>query len=536
MNKFLQQQKCFITTLAPVHMGAGEDYYPTQYVMDDGILYAFDEMQMGRALGGKMMMEMAKQAESGKDAMTALQKKVYEQREKLKAVAERSLPVSSGIQSKYTQTMNGGRNELAIQRTFFNPFDGNPVIPGSGIKGAIRTALLDQLNNGKPLSSKVKDAKNRAGGELQKELLGNKGITDDPMRLLKLSDASYQHIDNLNATEVLYSVRRKRNPVEGRKPNSTTVMLECIEPWRARSFVADISLLDRSLADRNTQVLPADLCSFAACCNRYYLPKLEAELRFLSSKGYSCIGKSEAAWSKRLRELLSGELKKALSENRVFLLRLGKHGGAEDKTLNGVRSVKIMLEKVDGKNRSENRSSTTEVGLACRGDVGEMQNLMPFGWVLVELGEQNLPETMKFVREMAEPAYTRLQKDTARIAEREKVMAEQQAREKAEREKREAEAKADANKVAALAAMSDEMREIHSLLDRMARGEDKGKGAGCQLAGSVGKITDSAVNWPAVEKQKLLEVMPDLLRYLGIDAKADKWKKRINAIKSQVGS
>lgn len=528
MNNFLQQQTCFITTLSPVHMGSGEDYYPTQYVIDNGDLYAFDEMQMSKALGSNMMLEMAKLAESGRDAMTALQKKVFDQKEKLKPVAERCIPVSVGIQQKYTATLKGGQNQLAIQRTFYNPFDQKPIITGSGIKGAIRTALLDQLNNSRPLSSKVKEARNKANTELQKELLGNKGVTDDPLRLLKLSDAAYAHTDNLHATEVLYSVRRKRNPVEGRNPNSTTVMLECIEPWRSRSFTADITLLDRSLADKNTRVLPADIAAFAACCNRYYLPKLDAELRFLEAKGYSHSQKTEAAWSKRLRELLAGELKEALITNRIFLLRLGKYGGAEDKTLNGIRSIKIMRPKPE---RPVDKDRTTEVGLACRGDVTEMQNLMPFGWVLVELGEQQLPETMAFVREMAEPAYARKEKDAEREAERFKAIAEQQAKEQAEREKREIEAKIDAEQAAKFAAMNDEMREIQALLDRMIKGEDKNKGAGSQFAGSLGKTLEAAVNWPAEEKAKLLEETPNLLKHLAIDPKNDKWKKRINGLK-----
>jgi hypothetical protein len=160
-----------------------------------------------------------------------------------------------------------------------------------------------------------------------------------------------------------------------------------------------------------------------------------------------------------------------------------------------------------------------------------MQNLMPFGWVLVELGEQQLPETMAFVREMAEPAYARKEKDAEREAERFKAIAEQQAKEQAEREKREIEAKIDAEQAAKFAAMNDEMREIQALLDRMIKGEDKNKGAGSQFAGSLGKTLEAAVNWPAEEKAKLLEETPNLLKHLAIDPKNDKWKKRINGLK-----
>lgn len=534
MNNFLQQQKCFITTLAPVHMGAGEDYYPTQYVMDEGMLYAFDEMQMSKALGSNMMNQLASLAETGDRALMAIQTEINKQKDKLKTIAEHCMPVAHGVQSIYTsrigKTKQDANNKLEIQRTFYNPFDSLPVVTGSGIKGAIRTAILDEINKGNALTNEVRSEKNQAKS-LQSKLLDYKKVDEDPMRLLKLSDATYNHDDNLNATEILLAASRKRNPREGQEVNKMPVMLECIAPWRSRSFTFDIALLDRSLAEQKAQKtfrLPSDLKAIAAACNRYYRPKLEKELAFLDQRGYSHINKIEATWAKQLRTLLTGELKELLDSNRVFLLRLGKHGGAEDKTLNGVRSIRIMRPKPQ---QAEFRDKTTEIRLAAH-NVGDTQNLMPFGWVLIELGEQNLPETMKFVREMAEPAYARLKKDAARVAEREKVLEEQHAKEKAEREKREAEEKAEAKKAEALAAMSDEMREIQSLLDRMAKGEDKGKGAGCQLAISVGKIMDAGMKWPVTEKQKLLDVIPDLLKYLGIDPKADKWKKRINALKA----
>ena len=534
MNNFLQQQKCFITTLAPVHMGAGEDYYPTQYVIDDGNLYAFDEMQMSKALGSNMMLELAELAATGDRALIAIQTEINKQKEKLKPISEHCIPVAHGVQTIYTsrigKTKQDASNKLEIQRTFSNPFNNLPVVTGSGIKGAIRTAILDEINKGNALTNDVRNEKNQATA-LQKKLLDYKGVDEDPLRLLKLGDSTYQHTDNLNATEILFATSRKRTPREGQEVNKMPVMLECIAPWRSRSFACDIALLDRTLAEQKAQKsfrIPVDLQTIAATCNRYYRPKLEKELAFLDMRGCSHFNKTEAIWSRRLRALLAGELKGALDKNQVFLLRLGKHGGAEDKTLNGVRSIRIMRPKPQS---AEFRDKTTEIRLAAN-NVGDTQNLMPFGWVLVELGEQNLPETMSFIREMAEPAYARLQKDAAHAAEREKALAEQQAREKAEREKREAEEKAESEKAAALAAMSDEMREIQSLLDRMAKGEDRGKGAGCQLAGSVGKTLEAGVQWSATDKQSLLEAAPRLLAHLGIDPKNDKWKKRINALRN----
>jgi CRISPR-associated protein Csm5 len=315
MNNFLQQQKCFITTLAPVHMGAGEDYYPTQYVIDDGNLYAFDEMQMSKALGSNMMLELAELAATGDRALIAIQTEINKQKEKLKPISEHCIPVAHGVQTIYTsrigKTKQDASNKLEIQRTFSNPFNNLPVVTGSGIKGAIRTAILDEINKGNALTNDVRNERNQAKA-LQNKLLDYKKVDEDPMRLLKLGDSSYQHTDNLNATEVLFAASRKRTPREGQEINKMPVMLECISPWRSRSFVCDIALLDRTLAEKKAQKalrLPSDLSAIAAACNRYYRPKLEKELEFLNQKGYSHTSNSEATWSKNSEVIASRRIK-----------------------------------------------------------------------------------------------------------------------------------------------------------------------------------------------------------------------------------
>ena len=42
---FLQRHHLYLTPLSPLHLGTGEDYQPTEYVISDGILYVFDPAQ-----------------------------------------------------------------------------------------------------------------------------------------------------------------------------------------------------------------------------------------------------------------------------------------------------------------------------------------------------------------------------------------------------------------------------------------------------------------------------------------------------------
>ena len=43
---FLDTYDLVISTLSPVHVGCGEDYEPTNYVIDDDTLHAFDPSKL----------------------------------------------------------------------------------------------------------------------------------------------------------------------------------------------------------------------------------------------------------------------------------------------------------------------------------------------------------------------------------------------------------------------------------------------------------------------------------------------------------
>lgn len=90
-------------------------------------------------------------------------------------------------------------------------------------------------------------------------------------------------------------------------------------------------------------------------------------------------------------KLLSDPLRQRLDQNEVFLLRAGRHSGAESVTLNGVRLIKILLDKnpETKKQRFENRSSVTSWWLAAN-DTQARTGMLPFGWLLVDLQPMEL--------------------------------------------------------------------------------------------------------------------------------------------------
>ncbi len=90
-----------------------------------------------------------------------------------------------------SQREDNGRkvnNQLEIARHAFNPYNQTPYFAGSSIKGAIRTALLNAINDGDRLPIRVdssRDVPRGEGDKLQKRLLGYQAIPDDPVALVK---------------------------------------------------------------------------------------------------------------------------------------------------------------------------------------------------------------------------------------------------------------------------------------------------------------------------------------------------------------
>ncbi|MCP5319266.1 MAG: hypothetical protein H7A12_00285 [Pseudomonadales bacterium] len=537
-----------VSTLGPLHLGCGEDYLPTAYVMDENYLYAIPELRLPAVLGKQAMAELAKAAmDGGDDGLRRIQARIEREKARLIPYATHRVVVPQAIFQHYNtrvgqvaQREQDGKsviNRLAIQRTARNPIDQRVLLAGCAVKGAIRTAVLDALNAGHkapPPSRELRPVERF--DKLQKKLLDFREVNEDPFRLLKLSDAYYAHADDLLSAEIRVAVSVKRKPVAGRSAATINTFLECVAPWRSRCFELTVSLHDRELAENDSRRkertgkpfnLPKDLDGFFDRCNAYYLPKLRQELIELGEHGYFEPESGGIHWVKELQNLLAGELGGALKSGQAFLLRLGKHSGAEDKTLNGAREITIRGKKGA---TDQIRERTNEVRLAALRQNAN-SGVLPFGWVVVERPGTRLLQTHAFLRRMADPAYQQLDRlrelDTKAVAAREQ--AEIKERERIEREEQvRLEAKAKEER---LKSLSDNGRAVETLRQRMEAGEGKGLGAGCTLASDLNRTIENASAWDAQDRSALRELAVTLYTHLGIDPKRnDKARKRLRTL------
>lgn len=397
MTHFLQHYTLKLTPLSPINIGADESYEPGNYVIDTdaGALYSFDS---GAAVAGLNASEKNRllaivNGKPDEDMLTKVQGFFHDNRDSLLAFANSPVPTASGVKSLYekrigkiAQRETGVKNvinKLEIDRTFYNPIDGKPLLPGSSLKGAIRTALLDQRNHNNPPREG-----NLRSQQLQEQLFEGKFDTD-PLRLLAVADAGWRGKDDKPACQIQFAVNRKRKPVldeHGRlrkaMGDNLYQLLECISPSQYQSFEGSLTLHTPSAVIPNSSKLPRQqwtIKAIAEACNGFYLGLFWRELAEIKERQYL-----KADWIKQMEDLMANGLLKKLNDGQAFLLRVGRYSGAEALTLNGLRNIRIM----QGKGQPAKSGKHPITWWLAADQSSDNQNLLPFGWLLVEIDPQ----------------------------------------------------------------------------------------------------------------------------------------------------
>ena len=233
-------------------------------------------------------------------------------------------------------------------------------IPGSEIKGAIRTAILNCLFN-----IKKNDYNTRCGylfnklenKKFSKERI-NKTLDKDLVEIFKniiIRDAIKENVK----TKIYQTINMKkdRNHQQNRRkhPLSIANYVECIE--KKEEFVVEI--IDK----RNY------LQNIGKICNAFYIPKINQDINYYFYK------KGSIDTSKL----------KCLGKNK-FLLKIGRFTGAESKSLDNVRY--IPTSHCNDKTKTSAVTFARDEDFIVKDKVNDFVNkLEPFGWVVCEIIE-----------------------------------------------------------------------------------------------------------------------------------------------------
>ncbi|MCS6997529.1 MAG: type III-A CRISPR-associated RAMP protein Csm5 [Casimicrobiaceae bacterium] len=387
MTRFFEAVPVALTPLTPIHVGCGEDFEPTNYVIDGGVLYEFDAARVALTESERDRLLSAVNRE-GDEAIRAVQSFFFEKRRSCIEKSWLRVPVAPAVDNWYrsrigkvAQRESSGRtvsNQLVIERTARHPHTGKPYLPGTSLKGSIRTAWLNHID---PTPLIARDPNNpppreERSADVEKELLGGEFFCD-PFRLVKVADAAGEQV----VSRVLFCVNRARDQMDPsadqRFEKNLFVVREVIVGGQYRALTGEIRLDHLpNVAGDGVPARERRIRSFeqlARACNGFYLPRFRHELDLLRRR----FGNDQ--WIGRVEKLLT-ELNVDFEAGRSMLIRVGRHSGAECVTLDKRRWIQIK----GGKRRPTHwsREATTIWLAAERQD--ENRELIPFGWLLIE--------------------------------------------------------------------------------------------------------------------------------------------------------
>ena len=396
-NTFQQTYNLKITTLSPVHIGDTYSFEPTNYVICESLsdnnaqstlicpecgcensieyvrkyhccgeceepleiegdsessenyLYTFTPKQLSEALSVSDKNRLLDIVKRDID-LIRLQKFFKDNTKKIAAKGTKHALVCPACAKKYkekfgnTDKQRGKENQFMIEKNICNPATDLAYIPATSLKGAIRTALMSKRNESYHLNvEKYKNDKGKYNGsKTEKDLYDYKEATSDPFKYLKLGDTTPEN-------DYLTQICSAQNYA---KMSSQT-----------KKIPTDMEVIPHGVIFSSQLMIDSrfkqDIQSIRKACNDFYGKRLAAD------KEYMCKKHS-------IPEVFFNNIASAMQKPNVFLLRLGKHSGAESLTIEDMRKIWIHTKKYYA-------DSSTSCWFAENG-----REKLPFGWCLVE--------------------------------------------------------------------------------------------------------------------------------------------------------
>lgn len=367
--------------LSPIHIGCGDEYEPTNFVVhpDSKKLVSFDMFQFIKGLGDSERRTMEQIAGKGSLAsIIELYRFVFSQRSKIRGW---EVDLSESVIARYLKVkelslderrLKQELNNFRIPRTAYNSLDNRPYIPGSSLKGSIKTGYLSVLAAAGGTQQGID--KVLAGGEpsnpitgqsdakkLERQLLGG-AFDTDPFRLVKVSDLL--PAENVR-TKILYALNRKKDEIESGR--GIPQILETILPGSIFEGIINIG----SPLNGNGIKMPLKKDTLFRLVQKHYVSyiynreiKIGKEIRF------------DPPRPKEAQELIQAK------GNLPYLVRIGHHSGAESVTIEGNRKITV---RGPGGSRSEKDSATTIWLASEKENPPNNTAMMPFGWAMLEI-------------------------------------------------------------------------------------------------------------------------------------------------------
>lgn len=336
--------------LSPIHIGSGQELDPFSYFIRDERLLLFD---LPKWMAGYANKEELNEVMDSEDFI-ALRAYISEKFDDDSAILG-SIPIKSPeVISTYRKAIKdkNSENQALVNFMTRNEINRTPYIPGSSIKGAIRTAIANRFvkKAGVTKYNKKKIFKPRFEPDYNEKIFGKPDR--DPMKNLKISDASLNVAGSFIYEAKEHSQKPEKTPKGGFEASASLCELDS----------SVILPLHFSLKNSELFGKKIDIQFIIDALHDFYMPKFKDE----HAKFYC--GPDTREIQQAIAPINMAAV--MLNSNEAFI-RIGHFSHVECVTLDHVRDPKTRRGK-DGKPLPWGMTRTLANGL------------YPFGWAKIE--------------------------------------------------------------------------------------------------------------------------------------------------------
>lgn len=322
-----ERYKIKIEPLTAVHIGTGNtltllDYKlaKTSSGLRKYVRFSSDSILNRIAKDEKLSKDF--ESFSVKSDMKAIQN-FFHQNMKNEDVLYLCLPTED-FKNKYdiNKTKDPLQNACEVHEIYRNATTHFPAIPGSSIKGAIRTALLDKCKEDMGNFDFEKEKRNRA---FENKILGNKDAKNDPFRAIRIGDCNF-NTPHTQAVGSMQIINKKDSLLT--ESNSTQVLAEVVlgslvsKEAAAQDFTITIDSDLQKSGATSTKFFMNDIINE---CNYFYPEALKQE--------YEHFYKNADSEKIELIDTLLSKVEKITKEENSFVIRVGRWSQFEFVTL-----------------------------------------------------------------------------------------------------------------------------------------------------------------------------------------------------------
>jgi CRISPR-associated protein Csm5 len=377
------------TPLTPIHVGDGATLAPEDYLIEGDHLIQFNRSATLRDMPPEVRRQLEERLDRNdfQAAQEILRKSVKppHHRCRIQIGAESKADLLKAVGNPLDPVVR----QRAVQGFVRNPLTGRPYLPGSALKGAIRTAVVNAFAQKQlpylkqvvsPLLENSRERRN-AWKVLETEALNFefRQLQEDPFRLLKVADAELP--TNCTRIDKVWPVKR-----DGKEDTKGIQMhferlLSRGDGIEDNQFTVELELDELAAGDARVKVgRRLDMATLRLACNSFYTGRILAEQRrfftdaqpperLFGAQGLIKINPDKVLVAKSIQE--SG-----------FLLRIGRFSHFESLSVDGLRqgwNIQARRPIEEGSSRTLCR---------CRSTTDGASMALPFGWLLLKLESQ----------------------------------------------------------------------------------------------------------------------------------------------------